>query len=56
MIHKFESGIHDLAVCKKTLKIVTFALSITYTYWTLADARVKKDEHLENKKCYLNLK
>jgi hypothetical protein len=25
-----------------------FALSTTYTYWTLADAQVKKDEHLEN--------
>ena len=28
--------------------IVMFALSTTYTYWTLADAQVKKDEHLEN--------
>ena len=45
MTHKFDSGIHDLAV--------TFALSITYTYWTLVDAWVKKDEHLENQKCYL---
>ena len=30
--------------------IVTFALCITYTYWTLDDAWVKKDKHLENKK------
>ena len=36
--------------------MLTFGLPITYTYWTLADARVKKDEHLENQKCYLNLK
>ena len=28
--------------------MLTFGLPITYTYWTLADARVKKDEHLEN--------
>ena len=34
------------------VSIVTFALSITYTYWTLADAQVKKDEHLENQKCH----
>ena len=25
-------------------------LLCTYTYWTLADAWVKKDEHLENQK------
>ena len=30
------------------LRIVTFDLSITYTYWTLVDAWVKKYEHLEN--------
>ena len=34
------------------VSIVTFALSITYTYWTLADARVKKDETLGNQKCH----
>ena len=33
---------------KHFVSIVTFALSITYTYWTLADVRVKKGEHLEN--------
>ena len=38
------------------VSIVTFALSITDTYWTLADAWVKKDEHLENQKCYLDPK
>ena len=38
------------------VSIVTFALSITYTYWTLVNARVKKDERLENKKCYLDPK
>ena len=37
---------------KHFVSIVTFALSITYTYWTLADVRVKKDEHLENQKCH----
>ena len=53
MTHKFDSVIHDLAVCKKNfVNVVTFGLSITYTYWTLADARVKKDEHLENQKCH----
>ena len=53
MTHKFDSEIH-LAVCN-SLSIVTFALSITYIYWTLVDARVKKDEHFENKKkCYLD--
>ena len=36
--------------------MVTFALSITYTYWTLVDARVKKDDHLENQKCYMKPK
>ena len=53
MTHKFDSGIHDLAVCKKLLIvcIATFALSIT-----LVDARVKKDEHFENKKCYFGSK
>ena len=30
--------------------VVTFALSFDYTYWTLADARVKKDKHLEIQK------
>ena len=40
---------------KNFVNIVTFGLSITYTYWTLADPRVVKDEHLENQKCYLNL-
>ena len=33
-------------------KYSIFALSITYTYWTLADAYVKKSEHLENQKCH----
>jgi hypothetical protein len=57
MTHKLDSVIHDLAVCKKNfVNIVTFGLSITYTSWTLADARVRKDEHLEIQKCCLNLK
>ena len=34
---------------KNFVNIVTFGLSITYTYWALADAWVKKDEHLEKK-------
>ena len=55
MTHKLDSGIYDLAVCKY-MYVVTFALFIAYTYWTLVDARVKKDEHLENQKCYLNLR
>ena len=55
MTHKFNSGIHNLAVCRKNFVIiVTFALSITYIYWTLADAWVKKDEHLINQKCYMD--
>ena len=33
---------------KHFVSIVTFALSITYTYLTLEDASLKKDEHLEN--------
>ena len=37
---------------KNFVSIVTFALCITYTYWTLVDARVKKDKHLENQKCH----
>ena len=41
---------------KNFVNIVTFGLSTAYTYWTLADAWVEKDEHLENQKCYLNLK
>ena len=39
----------DLTPWTLTL-IVTFVLSITYPYWTLAYPRVKKDEHLENQK------
>ena len=49
---KFDSGIHDLAVCKTLCKIETSALSITYTYWTLVDAWVKKDQHLVNQNCH----
>ena len=45
---KFDSGIHDLAVCKTLLLC-------TYTYWTLADAWVKKDEHLENQKLWVHV-
>ena len=48
MTHKFDSGIHGLAICKNFEIIATFALSITHSYWTLADAWGKKDEHLEN--------
>ena len=47
---KFDSGIQDLAVYTHFVRIVTFAIS--YTYWTLADAWEKKDEHLENQKCH----
>ena len=37
---------------KDFVNAVTFDLSIVYADWTLADAWVKKDEHLENQKCY----
>ena len=37
---------------KNFVSIVTFALCITYTNWTLSDTRVKKDEHLESQKCH----
>ena len=37
---------------KNFVSIVTFALCITHTWWTLADARVKRDKHLENRKCH----
>ena len=43
MTHKFDSGIHDLAVCFVKY-IATFTLSITFTYLTKVDAQVKKDE------------
>ena len=33
---------------KHFLSVVNFALCITYTYWPLADAQVKKDKNLEN--------
>ena len=56
MTYKFDSVIHDLAVCKNFVNIVTFGLSVTCTYWTLLNACVKKDEHLENQKYYLNQK
>jgi hypothetical protein len=36
--------------------LVTFALPFIYTYWTLVDARVKKDEHFESQKYYLESK
>ena len=39
---------------KNLVNIVT--VSITYAYWTQEDVRVKKDEHLESQKYYLNLK
>ena len=41
---------------KNVVSIVTFAASITHTYWTLEDARVKKDEHLESQKFYFGSK
>jgi hypothetical protein len=51
MNHTFDSEINHLAVfirlCKYT---VTFTLSFDYTFWTLVDARVKKDKHLEIEK------
>ena len=56
MTYKFDSVIHDLAVCKNFVNIVTFGLSVTCTYRTLLNACVKKDEHLENQKYYLNQK
>ena len=40
----------------KVLNIVSFALSMTYTYLTLVDAWAKKEGHLENQKCYLDAK
>ena len=30
--------------------IVTFALSIIYTYWIVVDARVKKEDNFQNRK------
>ena len=54
MTHKFDSGIHDLSVCKKILSILTFLLYIPYTYGTLADAWVKKGKHLESQKSYMD--
>ena len=48
MTNKFNFGIHGLSVCKNCVSIVTFALSITYTNWTLVDAQVKKDWQLDN--------
>jgi hypothetical protein len=33
---------------KHFVSLVTFYLFITYTFWTLADARVKKEKYLEN--------
>ena len=39
------------------VSIVTFAFSITYTYWILVDAWVvKKDERSENQKYYMGPK
>ena len=37
----------------RLVAIVTFALSFTYTY---SGARMKKEEHLSNQKCYLGSK
>ena len=36
--------------------IVTFVLSFDYTDWTIVDARVKKDEHLEIQTIHLDPK
>ena len=48
MTHSFYSGIHYLAVCLRLRKYSNFCqLSFDYTVWTIVDARVKKDEHLE---------
>ena len=38
------------------VSIVIFALAIIYTYWTLVNARVKEDKHLEDQECYLDPK
>ena len=37
-----------MTLCKNFVSTATFALSITYTNWTLVDVRVKKDKYLEN--------
>ena len=46
----FGFVIHDLA------NIVTFCLSITYIYWTIADAQVIKEEHFRKLKILLEPK
>ena len=38
---------------KNFVSIVTFDLCITYTYWSLVDARVEKGKHLEKLKMLL---
>ena len=39
LLESFDSRIHDFVVCKRYASIVTFALSIIYTYWTLEDEK-----------------
>ena len=41
-----------LQFVKNFVSIVFFVFCITYTYWTLVDAWMKKDKHLENQKCH----
>ena len=43
MTQKFDSGIHDLAVCKYSNFCFVYHF---YTYWNLVDAWVRKDEQL----------
>ena len=54
MTHKFEYMIWQF-VRETFVSMVIFALSITYKNWTLVDAWVKKDRHLENKKMLLSV-
>ena len=41
---------------KNFVNIVTYGLLITYTYWTLADAQVIKEEHFRKLKILLEPK
>ena len=53
----FDSGIHDLAVSKNYVSICSIFCFVYYlNIMNYADAWVKKDEWLENKKCHLDPK
>ena len=51
MTHKFDSGIHDLAVYKYSNFCFVYDLHILDS----SGCPAKKDGHLENQKCYLDL-